>query len=352
MSETELLELIAIQDRRNEEKVRKDLVQVLEEEFVMTRVMRGYLDYLSKCNQLDRFDVDEFISKNDIPVKKISVFDISRHNPDSAMYLHKHNYLELDYVYRGSCSYYINNDNAVYQLKEKELCIVNQNVIHGIQVQNKEDILVKCMIPFDQIHPDCFVDFDLQNVIKNFLLHALNENFTNVSYLLIEPEEQKWMDQIMYCLFYEYVNRRQGWKQMIDHYISDLFLHLMREKHDKIRLITDTVPDSLNISKIIHSIQMNYQSITLKDIAVDLHFHENYLSRMIKQQAKFSFRELLCQVRLQEAEKLLLDTDLPVTDIASKIGYVKSNYFYKLFKAHYGMTPVEFRESRHRQASD
>ncbi len=344
MNETELLELIAKQDQRNEDKVRIDLIQVLEEEFVMTRVMRGYLDYLTKCNQLDKFNVDAFFSKKDIPIKKISAFDISRHDPDSAMYLHKHNYLELDYVYRGSCSYYINNDNTVLQLKEKEICIVNQNVVHGIKVDNREDILVKCMIPFDYIHPDCFIDFDSQNVIKSFFMHALNENFTNVSYLLIKPEEQEWIDHMMYCLFYEFVNRGQGWKQMMDHYISVLLTHLMREKYDKIRLITNTTPNSLNITKIIHSIQTNYQSITLRDIAEDMHFHENYLSRMIKQQAKQSFRDLLCQVRLQEAEKLLLDTDLSVTEIAAQIGYIKSNYFYKVFKAHYGVTPVEFRE--------
>jgi YesN/AraC family two-component response regulator len=92
-------------------------------------------------------------------------------------------------------------------------------------------------------------------------------------------------------------------------------------------------------------VRRNYQFITLKDLAKDFHFHENYLSRMIKQQCQVSFRELLCQIRLKEAERLLIDTELSVTVIAERVGYHKTNFFFKLFKEHYKMTPIEFRNN-------
>ena len=49
--------------------------------------------------------------------------------------------------------------------------------------------------------------------------------------------------------------------------------------------------------------------------------------------------------RLQVAQKLLLETELPVTEIASKIGYENPNKFTSAFKEMYGSSPTEFRKS-------
>ena len=49
--------------------------------------------------------------------------------------------------------------------------------------------------------------------------------------------------------------------------------------------------------------------------------------------------------RLQVAQKLLLETKLSVTDIASKIGYENPNKFTSAFKETYGSSPTEFRKS-------
>lgn len=51
--------------------------------------------------------------------------------------------------------------------------------------------------------------------------------------------------------------------------------------------------------------------------------------------------------RLQTARKLLLETELPVTEIAHKIGYENPNKFASAFKAVYGSTPSDFRKSVH-----
>ena len=49
--------------------------------------------------------------------------------------------------------------------------------------------------------------------------------------------------------------------------------------------------------------------------------------------------------RLQVAQKLLLETELSVTEIASKIGYENPNKFTSAFKGMYGCSPTEFRKS-------
>lgn len=346
MDKMELLELVNKRDMKIHEKINKNLMEALEEEFVMTNVTRRYLNYLMKSNSLGSLqnsDANELMSKNTIPIKKILGFDISKHDIKCPMYLHKHTYLELDYVYQGSCSYYIDNENTVFQLKEKQICIVNQNIVHGIKVHSNEDIIFKCMIPFDSVDLNQYKEIDKDNILKKFLIYALNEDMAHASYIVFNVEDSHLVDEIMYRFFSEFVIKSPGWKQAIDNHLSNLFIDLMRIPVSRSRMVTDISEEKLNITKVITCIKKNYQYISLKDIANDLHFHENYLSRMIKKHTNQSFRELLSQIRLKEAEKLLLNTDLTVAEIATKLGYLKPNYFYKLFKDNYGVTPMEFK---------
>lgn len=345
VKEEELLLLMRHQEEIIRSRANTNFRQMLEEEFVVSNVFYRFLEYIEKCNIKDKtIDFIDMINRAEAPIKKISDFNISKHDFTCPMYLHGHNYMELDYVYKGSCNYYINNENRVICLKEKQMCIVNQNIVHGIEIFSKEDIIIKCMIPFTYIETDPSNEIGQDIVMKKFLMHALNENRTKASYLVFDIVDTESMLEIMYHLFFEYMNQGMGWRQSVKNYLSILFLHLIRIPKENICIAKEIEEENLNITKILNYIQINYQYITLKDIAKDLHFHENYLSRMIRQKTQQSFRELLCQIRLKEAEKLLLNTDLSVTQIAVKVGYHKPNFFYKLFKEHYGATPTEFRE--------
>ncbi len=344
--EEELLDLIHWQEEENRGKLRTNALEVLEEEFVMNSIFHKFLDYIKRYHtERDKIDIKEFAKKCDAPVKKIKDFNISRQDSTTIMYLHKHTYIEIDYVYKGSCNYHINSEENVLHLREKELCILNQNVIHGIQTLSDEDIVLKCMIPFDYIEVDQFKEINQDVLMKKFLLHALNENMTKASFIIFDMKGNEIIDTLICNMFYEYVKNDIGWGGAVKNFLSLLFIHLMRMKESDIRMFKEIEKENFNITKILNSIQKNYQYITLKDIAEDLHFHENYLSRMIKQNTKQNFRDLLCQIRLKEAENLLLYSDLSVTEIAGRVGYNKPNYFFKLFKDHYGITPIEFRTS-------
>ena len=48
--------------------------------------------------------------------------------------------------------------------------------------------------------------------------------------------------------------------------------------------------------------------------------------------------------RFQKALMFLVETELPVEKIAANIGYENQSYFYRQFKARYGMTPSQYRQ--------
>lgn len=105
-----------------------------------------------------------------------------------------------------------------------------------------------------------------------------------------------------------------------------------------------------SIERVKRYLHDNYQNeITLIQAASEVHLSPAYLSRIFKQQTKTSFTEYLTKYRLQEAKKLLLNTDLTIDDIACSVGYHNNSYFSSVFKRYENTTPSEFR-TRERNA--
>jgi len=88
-------------------------------------------------------------------------------------------------------------------------------------------------------------------------------------------------------------------------------------------------------------------SISLESTAAALERSSAYLGRLYKAQSGHSFSEALSVFRLEQTEKLLLETDLSIQDICGKVGLANVNYFYTLFKKKHDCTPQNFRR-RHR----
>jgi YesN/AraC family two-component response regulator len=68
------------------------------------------------------------------------------------------------------------------------------------------------------------------------------------------------------------------------------------------------------------------------------------IAALIKEKYGLSFKQLMNAIRLNEAKRLLTESDLKIYDIAFKIGYNNNTYFCKLFKKEFGLTPKEFRQ--------
>ena len=74
-----------------------------------------------------------------------------------------------------------------------------------------------------------------------------------------------------------------------------------------------------------------------------LYFDPDYASRLFKKQYGISFTNYVIQKRITEAKKLLNDTTMPISTIASKVGYDNYSYFTRLFKKEVGVTPINYR---------
>jgi YesN/AraC family two-component response regulator len=87
-----------------------------------------------------------------------------------------------------------------------------------------------------------------------------------------------------------------------------------------------------------------HQDLTLDSVAKPLNITGGYLSTYFKEKTGKNFIDYVHEVRIREAKRMLLVTDLKIQDIAIRSGYPYLNSFNRIFKKMTGMSPREYRK--------
>lgn len=101
-----------------------------------------------------------------------------------------------------------------------------------------------------------------------------------------------------------------------------------------------------NISeKMIELIHQYYDTdLTLEECAARLHYNANYLSSVFRKETNYFFSEYLSAYRFNVAKKWLVETDIPIKDIAARLRYNNSQNFIRSFRKQEGLTPGQYRQ--------
>lgn len=90
-------------------------------------------------------------------------------------------------------------------------------------------------------------------------------------------------------------------------------------------------------------IDENYnRELTLDDVSRVVNISSYYFSKVFKDETGENFIDYLTRLRIDQAKKLLLNTDKSMKEIAKEVGYSDPNYFSRNFKKYTGKTPTEF----------
>jgi two-component system response regulator YesN len=97
------------------------------------------------------------------------------------------------------------------------------------------------------------------------------------------------------------------------------------------------------IERIKYYIINHYnEDITLQQLALKFFINPSYLSQIFKKETGITLSSFLEDVRLIKAKELLTNLTVDIGDIAARVGYNDSNYFSKVFKKKFGMSPTQY----------
>ena len=104
---------------------------------------------------------------------------------------------------------------------------------------------------------------------------------------------------------------------------------------------------SKKVQKAIRYLHSHYsEDISIIKVAESVEISESNLSRTFKNETGQSLLEYLTSIRIEEAKKLLQDSDYKIYEISDMIGYKTSQYFSQVFFKMTGVQPQDFRGGR------
>lgn len=90
------------------------------------------------------------------------------------------------------------------------------------------------------------------------------------------------------------------------------------------------------------------RDLSRADIAEAIYLNPEYLSRLFKRETGSSLNDYILTEKMRVAQALLGDTNIPVSIIATKVGYSNFSYFSQVFKKYTGLSPLEYRTAKRR----
>ena len=253
-------------------------------------------------------------------------YDYDKRTTPSAMSsTHFHTQHELYFLEKGKTVHFVGDQ--IYLLNEGDMVFVPTGIFH--RTDNKETSLVERHLFFYN-----------DNVIDEDFLPYIEELKKN-NYIKIPAEHVHRIKDIARKMAYEVKHQHEDSLKMQKLYLQQLLILISRLR------ITDSKPRTNALHQVIQDI-ITYIStnvnadLSLQSLSVKYNVRPSHLSKQFKNLTGMGLNEYINIARITAAEKLLLSTNLPITEIAMKCGFNDSNYFARVFKQLKGVTPKRY----------
>ena len=132
-------------------------------------------------------------------------------------------------------------------------------------------------------------------------------------------------------------------------------IQYVQQQYEKV--LQDVGDESRN-AYIVHQakalIEENYflPECNVTWISGKLYMQPAYVGRLFSKKTGIGLAEYIVECRMKQASLLLRESNVPVNEIASKVGYSYSNYFTRAFRNRFGLSPSEYRQKHGKKIID
>lgn len=259
--------------------------------------------------------------------------------------IHRHEFFELIYVHRGSCTNLV--DGTEVPMRAGDICLLNTNAAHTIRLDDPaRDTVFNLLIRRSMMDSFHFKMFASDDFVAGFFLKSIQKQREEKNYILFskkegEAEQVLFFQKILQEFFSDHCYRDTKILSLFDCLMIE-FIRSYQQEVDR----SQAGDGSRKFSDLVKYISQNSATVTLDSLAKQFSYHPQHLSRMIKQHSGSSFRDFVTDIRLRQAGHLLREGDRPISQIMQQVGYSNRTWFNKTFAKKFGVTPHEYRSSR------
>jgi AraC-like DNA-binding protein len=267
-----------------------------------------------------------------IQYKEKSLVKFYDNTYDEGYPLHWHSSMEI--IMPVENSYTVVSGDLAYHLRKGDILIIQPNVLHRILASpGRRFICQASLLPIYSLD----------------LYKSLNARLPST--LLITPEQDETLragiQEQLYGIYNEYDAIDQTTELSIYIGILRILLLVSRAGAGNIAFREDRNADKQtygNILTICEYINKHFaDKLTLEEVAQKSGYSKYHFERLFKNFTNDTFYQYLNKVRIKNAELLIRENDVSITEAAYKSGFSTISSFIRMFKLHNRCTPSEYR---------
>ncbi len=239
-----------------------------------------------------------------------------------------HPELEFHLIQRGNCQYFIGDVN--YPCEKNSVLIMHRNEAH-------------CYIQDDQAYAkNIALVFSAQLLSDRPAAMDALRSLGSAHHLVLSDKQAGTAEYLLQRMADECESKDLGWMDITVNYIV-AFLNILQKA--AIGHISGKENKDPIIQEVLKYLQEEFTNMpSLTEVSNIFGLSAYTLSKKFKQYVGVGFLEYLIHMRIEEARRLLVETDMKVTDIAYEIGFDSLSTFYRDFLQLTKVTPAVYRK--------
>ena len=264
---------------------------------------------------------------------QVEVFDANRHF--SVKYPHRHDFFEVLYLLKGSGLHVI--DANKYEIKPPCVFFMSPGQAHKLELSNDIEGFIFIFT----------ADFYLlnrsnQNTLIEFpFFYTIHQD--NPPLLLESESDIRFLESLFRQGVAEIRDAGESNTEMLRS-ILDLILTTCGARYQVIENLLNKGKGQILVKRFFHLVEENHQkNLSMSDYSGMIGVTPNHLTQTVKLLTGKTSSQIIKAKQLLEIKRLLVHTNLSVSEIANQLNFEDQSYFTKFFKRETGFTPIQFR---------
>ncbi|MBA4409912.1 MAG: AraC family transcriptional regulator [Odoribacter sp.] len=264
---------------------------------------------------------------------QVEVFDANRHF--SVKYPHRHDFFEVLFLLKGSGFHVI--DSNKYEIKPPCVFFMSPGQAHKLELSNDIEgyifIFTADFYLLNRSNQNSLIEFPYF-----YTLHQDNPP------LLLENENDIRFLETLFRQSIAEISQTGDFIPEMLRSILDLILTTCAARYPVNKNLLNKGKGQILVKRFFHLLEKNHQkNLLLNDYAGMIGITSNHLTQTVKQLTGKTSSQIIKAKQLLEIKRLLVHTNLSVSEIASQLNFDDQSYFTKFFKRETGQTPLQYR---------
>jgi len=288
----------------------------------------------SKSEQIPVYSLHNFSSQGRVSQQfQVEVFDANRHF--SVKYPHRHDFFEVLYLAKGSGFHVI--DGNKYEIKPPCVFFMSPGQAHKIEFSSDIEgfifIFTSEFYLINQTNQNRLIEFP-------FFFTIRQENRP----LILESNEDVIFLETLFRKGIAEIEKGEGYSIDLLRSVLDLILTSCAIIYKTDENLLSKGRGHTVVKKFFQLVEENYhKNLTVNEYADKLAITPNHLTQTVTLLTGKTTSQIIKAKQVLEIKRLLVHTNLSVTEIAGRLSFSDQSYFTKFFKRETGNTPLQYR---------